>query len=219
MDRGMSPLRGRIQSVFAAVIVFCLLAPAVEARGPYRKGDHVLISGRVTDAGGQPIANVTVLLELSRTSFSWLRLKQVKKNTLRIPVKATVDGQYLHDWRWDGYYNTFELAVAVPQQQAGGQDFEILERLDITGNVLQGGPVVMPLVVKDAGATDLLQRMVGDGASAEERRVFEEMGRPERIDTNDDGTSAWWYFEAGKVYRFRAGALEQVEHFEPIKSP
>ncbi len=42
------------------------------------------------------------------------------------------------------------------------------------------------------------------------------MGRPDRFDGEGE-TAAWWYFEAGKVYRFRAGALEQVEHFEPIK--
>jgi hypothetical protein len=28
---------------------------------------------------------------------------------------------------------------------------------------------------------------------------------------------SWWYFEAGKVYRFRDGRLDQVERFDPVQ--
>ncbi len=217
----------------------------------HRKGDHVLFSGQVIGSDGEPVPNVTVLLELSRTSFSIRRFKQVKKNTLRIPVTATVDGRYLHDWRWDGYYNTFGLAVAVPvatgatsgQDVAGatsGQDgvgapsgrpsdhdgFEILYRIDVTERVRQGVAaeggtrdivVVTPLVVEETGDLGWLRGLLDGSAGAEESRIFREMGRPDRIDSHEGGATAWWYFEAGKVYRFRDGALEQVEHFEPIK--
>ncbi len=203
----------------AAISALLLWAAPAGARGAHRKGDHVLISGQVTSAEGKPVGNVTVLLELSRTSFSLRRFKQTRKNTLRIPVKATVDGRYLHDWRWDGYYNTFELAVALPAKKGGRDDFEILHRIEITGNVLAGGPVTLRLVVGDDDALGWLRGVLDGSASAEESRIYEEMGRPQRFDVHDDGTTAWWYFEAGKVYRFRDGALEQVEHFEPITSP
>ena len=211
----------------ATVIAALLCAPLPAAADAlHRKGDHVLFSGRVTGADGEPLGNVTILLELSRNSFSWKRFKQVKKNTLRIPVKATVDGQYFHDWRWDGYYNTFELAVAVPSELGGGADYQVLHRADVTDTVLAGLrpqgtdrsiPVVTPLVVEGPGDLGWLRRLLDGTAGAEEHRVFREMGQPDRVDTHDRGASAWWYFEAGKVFRFRDGALEQVEHFEPIK--
>ena len=217
-------------AAIATVIAVLLCAPLpAAADAVHRKGDHVLFSGQVTDAGGEPVGNVTVLLELSRNSFSWRRLKKVKRNTLRIPVTATVDGQYLHDWRWDGYYNTFELAVAIPRSGAGapaGDDYEVLHRTDVTATVLAGKrpqgtdrsiPVVTPLVVEGVGDLGWLRRLLGGKAGAEENRIFGEMGRPDRVDADDGGASAWWYFEAGKVFRFRDGALEQVEHFEPIK--
>ncbi len=219
-----------LAALTVAAVLLCAALPAA-ADAVHRKGDHVLFSGRVTDAGGQPVGNVTVLLELSRNSFSWRRFKQVKKNTLRIPVTATVDGQYFHDWRWDGYYNTFELAVAVPAQLGAGtpggrDDYEILQRTDVTETVLQGLrpqgtdrsiPVVTTLVVEGAGDLGWLRKLLGGSAGAEENRIFREMGRPDRVDSHDGGATAWWYFEAGKVFRFRDGALEQVEHFEPIK--
>ncbi len=210
-------VRGDLLTVALAV---ALLWPAgiAQAAAPYSKGDHVLFSGQVQSTEGEAVGNVTVLLELSRTSFSLRRFKQVKKNTLQIPVVATVGGQYLHDWRWDGYYNTFELAVGLPRKQGGRDDFEILYRTEITDSVQKGGPVVTPLVIGEDATLDWLRRLLDGTAGDEERRVFQEMGRPQRYDRVDDGSSAWWYFEAGKVYRFRDGVLEQVEHFEPIKS-
>jgi len=213
----------------AAVLGWAPMAAAADAAP--RKGDHVLFSGQVSDADGKPVANVTVLLELSRTSFSLRHFKQVKKNTLRIPVTATVDGHYLHDWRWDGYYNTFELAVAVPssrigRRSGGSDDYEVLHRLDVTERVRLDAPpagdagdlvVVTPLLVDKGGDLGWLRRLLAGTASGEEIRVLREMGRPDRADAHRDGASAWWYFEAGKVYRFRGGALEQVEDFESIK--
>lgn len=221
-------MRVLVVATIAAVLLWTPSPAAADA--VHRKGDHVLFSGRVTGADGEPLGSVTVLLELSRNSFSWRRFKQVKKNTLRIPVTATVDGQYLHDWRWDGYYNTFELAVGVPSKGTGDKadrdDYEILHRTDVTEPVLKGArplgtdrsiPIVTPLVVEGVGDLGWLRRLLGGTAGAEENRIFGEMGRPDRVDADDDGATAWWYFEAGKVFRFRDGDLEQVEHFEPIK--
>jgi hypothetical protein len=28
---------------------------------------------------------------------------------------------------------------------------------------------------------------------------------------------SWWYFETGRVYRFRDGRLQQVVPFDPVK--
>lgn len=220
-------MRAGLQATAIVAALLCVPSPAT-ADALHRKGDHVLFSGQVTGADGKPLGNVTVLLELSRNSFSWRRFKQVKKNTLRIPVTATVDGQYLHDWRWDGYYNTFELAVGIPSKRGDGgrDDYEILHRADVTETVLKGDrpqgtdrsiPVVTPLVVEGVGDLGWLRRLLSGNAGAEESRIFDEMGRPDRVDAHDDGANAWWYFEAGKVFRFRDGALEQVEHFEPIQ--
>ena len=199
-------------AALAAVLLW--MAPTAAADAGHRKGDHILFSGQVTGADNEPVGGITVLLELSRTAFSWRRFKTVKKNTLSIPVTATVDGRYLHDWRWDGYYNTFELAVAIP---GAGGGYEILNRVEITDRVLEGGPVVTPLVVEGVGDLGWLRKLLGGLASDEEVRILREMGRPDRVDAYDRGAAAWWYFEAGKVYRFRDGALEQVEHFDPIR--
>jgi len=193
--------------------------PAFAARAPYSKGDPVTITGRVTDSDGKPVANVTVLLELSRKAFQLRKLRRIKGNTLRVPVNTTADGGFRHDWQWDGYYNTFELAVAMPTLRGGHDQFEVIHRTEITQPILQGRPVNHPIVLEDTSYLEWFRRFLDGRASAEEKRVFDEMGRPGRIDVHGDEAYAWWYFEAGKVYRFRAGALEQIEPFDPIGSP
>ena len=56
--------------------------------------------------------------------------------------------------------------------------------------------------------------------SDDERRIYAEMGNPDRVQRTiaaDHEEVSWWYFQSGKAYRFKDGVLEQVVHFEPIK--
>ena len=54
----------------------------------------------------------------------------------------------------------------------------------------------------------------------DQRKVYQEMGKPDRIrNVQYPGhlESSWWYFESGRVYRFRDGRLEQVVPFDPVR--
>lgn len=221
MDGGVKGARSAAMLAAGALwgLVWALAwAPPVAAgAADYGKGDPVTISGRVSGPEGQPVGQVTVLLEVSRTRFDWRRFRRAKGSTLQIPVISAADGQYRHDWRWDGYYNTFELAVALPVPTGGGEAFEVLHRVEITQPVRQGSPVVVPIVVDDLRYLGWLRRFSDGSASAEEKRVYRDLGRPDRIDFAGADAAAWWYFAAGKVYRFAAGVLEEVESFDPVK--
>lgn len=219
MDRGMSR---RI----AFLLLSALLATAAGASArTYKKGQPITISGRVTDASGQPLANVSVVLEVSRRSFNLLRFWQrrearPKTDALLIPTAADQDGNYAFEWRWDPYYDTFELAVALPVKKGGREAFEIFHRRDVTAEVRQGSPVAVPLRVEETAYLGWLRRFLAGQASDDEQRIFRDMGRPDRVDQEERsaGTEvSWWYFEAGKVYRFLGGRLDQVVHFEPVQ--
>jgi acyl-coenzyme A synthetase/AMP-(fatty) acid ligase len=67
---------------------------------------------------------------------------------------------------------------------------------------------------------DVLREFVASVHSDDERKVYDEMGRPdkvERVQYPERTEVSWWYFDAGRVYRFRDGRLEQVVPFEPVK--
>jgi len=75
-------------------------------------------------------------------------------------------------------------------------------------------------VVSDADFVRNLREFLATISSEDERRVHRQMGEPdkvERIDYPDHREVSWWYFESGKVYRFRDGRLEQIEPFDPVE--
>ncbi len=209
----------RLASVGLMLVLAAVPADRLEARS-YRTGDPVTVTGQVTDAGGRPLAEVEVLLEVSRRTFKLRSFRREKRDTLRVPTTTDQDGRYSIVWRWDGYYNTFELAVGMAVRKGGREDVEVFTRVDVTESMKGGSPVVVPLVVDDTSYLDSLREFLTGLESDDELRIYREMGRPDRIDTGEssvDPDRSWWYFEAGKVYRFRGGELQQVTHFEPVK--
>lgn len=217
---------GRLFAPSALALALAVLAPTGGlAAKTYKRGEFVTVTGRVTGAGGVSLPEVTVVLELTRTSFKLGNVfkrdtpARQKGNTLQIPATSDPDGDYSLTWRWDPYYDTFALAVGLQVRMDDREAFEVFHRQDITAAVRQGSPVVISPVIQDTAYLDWLRRFLSDQASADERRIFRELGRPDRIDQEQRPRAietAWWYFAEGKVYRFRDGGLDRVIHFEPI---
>lgn len=193
------------------------------AAGPYQAGEHVQFTGIVSDAEGRPLAGVHVAVEASRSYFSLRELRRAEKDTRRVSAVTNGLGEYAIDWPWDGYYNRFEVVAGVPVRKGRQERLEVLERSSVTERVLAGSPVVSALVIKNRAFVDKLREFVASIASADERRVYEDMGTPDDVKRiNYAGMPAhseasWWYFDTGKVYRFRDGRLQQVDNFDPVR--
>lgn len=243
MDRRM---KRRAKTAIAAALAAALALASAAAAEPYRRGEYITVRGLVTDLDGNPLPGVTVLFEPSRRVFKLFRSKRNRPQTdrLQIPTVTGAGGDYSFEWRWDGYYDIFELAIAVPVEAGGGEAFEILHRTDFTDRMTQGSPVEVALEVEDASrltaprrrppsvaggdqrspAADLPRPSARaaepvEASSEDQRRILDEMGSPDRIDSHQRlaGTeTSWWYFEEGKVYHFLGGGLSQVTHFDPI---
>lgn len=198
-----------------------LLTAAPLLAASYAQGERVQFTGAVSDPQGRPLNDVRVTLEASRTYFSIRQFRRAQTEEIR-RVSATTDanGQFTLQWPWDSYFNHFELVVGVPVRQARQERMEELAREDITRRVQGGSPVVTSLVVQNAAFVTKLREFIASVQSADERRVYDDMGRPdkvERVQYPERTEVSWWYFEAGRVYRFRDGRLEQVVPFEPVK--
>ena len=90
------------------------------------------------------------------------------------------------------------------------------------GRIEQGSPVIAPLTVTDPTFLDTFRSFVAGLDTADEQRVYEAQGRPDKVDTMelpDRVEESWWFFERGKVYRFIDGRLDQVDEFEGIDGP
>lgn len=218
----MKSLHRRAPVLAALAGLLCLLAAIpVGAAARYDQGQRIQITGIVADAQGQPIPDLRVVLEVSRTYFSMKSFSRTADPDVR-RVSATTDarGNYTLEWPWDGYFNHFELVAGIPVRTRAGDTVQELARQEITRRVEAGSPAVVAITIDNRQFIDNFRQFLASIKTDDQRKVYQEMGRPDRIRNVQYPTyleSSWWYFEAGRVYRFRDGHLEQVTPFDPVR--
>lgn len=205
-----------------ALLLAALPASALPrlGKGGYEQGQRVEVKGLVTDPEGRPLEDVRVVLELAREVFSFRNLERVVKRVTPVTATTNGKGEYEIVFPWDDYYNSFELSVGVPVRGRGGEKLTVLERVDLTRRIEKGSPVVATVVVQNASFVRNLREFLASVDSADERRVYEQLGRPDRVKVTsypNRTETAWWYFDAGRVYRFADGKLQASETFDPIR--
>jgi hypothetical protein len=192
--------------------------PASAAR--YEQGERVQLTGLVADRQGKPLEGLRVTLEVSRSYFSLRQLRKTRADDVRrLSAVTNAKGEYTLEWPWDSYFNHFELAAGVPVRKGQADRLEELAREDVTQRLQGGSPVVVSLVVENTRFLESLRQFLAMVRSADERRTYDEMGKPDKVqrfEYPDHVEASWWYFESGRVYRFRDGRLEQVVPFTPV---
>ena len=219
-----NPLR---RTVLPPVLLglLCLLAAGslspTAAAARYDQGQRIQVTGVVVDSQGQPINNVRVVLEVSRTYFSMRELhRTADKDVRRVSATTDVRGNYTVEWPWDSYFNHFELVAGVPVHTRSGETVQELARQDVTRRVDAGSPAVVGVTIENRQFLDNLRQFLASIQTEDQRKIYQEMGKPDRIrNVQYPGhlESSWWYFEAGRVYRFRDGRLEQITPFDPVR--
>lgn len=210
MTRRYLPLIGLLAAL--------LVVPA--AAVPPKNGDRVLITGIVTDGQGVPLPQMTVSLEVARAGFNLKTLRREKQGTQRVSTTSNDRGEYSIEWLWSDYFNSFDMLVGVQVRRGATEKTEVLQRLDVTARMAGGSPVVAALAVQDTTFLNTLRAFLASLKTDDERRVYAAMGRPDQIDRTEYPEHlevTWWFFEAGKAYRFRDGKLAEVTPFDPIR--
>jgi hypothetical protein len=212
-----SPIR-RLSTASALALLLLSAGPADAAR--YAQGERVQVTGLVADPQGKPLDGIRVTLEVSRRYFSVRTLRRMAVDDVR-RVSAVTDarGEYTLEWPWDSYFNHFELTGGVPVRKGRTDRLEELARQDVTKRILGGSPVVVSLAIENVKFVESLRQFLAMVKSEDERRTYDEMGKPDKVqrfEYPDHVEASWWYFESGRVYRFRSGRLEQVVPFTPV---
>jgi hypothetical protein len=235
----MVPVRPHRSLVPGLVLVLCALAAGgAQARAPYAEGEEIEITGTVTNEAGQAVDGATVALEASRRAWRFRAANVEEKgrtvvDTARREATSGPGGRYTIPWRWHDYYNRFDLVVGRTVATTSGPQFQEIERIDLDRRIRQGSPVVTSFIIPSAKgpsrpaatapptASDRVEARFSDAVrSADERRVFADQGRPDRVEVLDHADYqevTWWYFRAGKAYRFQDGELAQVVPFDPVE--
>lgn len=220
MERPTPSLAARACAGLIALLLALAPGTAGAARGPYEDGERIRITGLVTDPAGRPIPQLHVVLEASRSTFNFRRFAREKKDLTRLTDLTDDRGEYTLEWPWNSYYNTFELVVGIPVRRADGEKLKVLERVELTRRIQKGSPVVSAVVVANADFVTDLRQFLATIQTEDEHRIHQQAGKPDRVERvryPDHVEVSWWYFESGKVYRFRDGKLLQIDPFEPVK--
>ncbi len=215
----------RLYTALAVVSLSFFLLPSCAAnaafgRSRYDAGQMVMVQGAVRDNQGRPLPDLRVTLEASRTGFAVYPWGTQKREVATGSAQTTAAGEFGLQFPWNRRFNHFELTVAVPVATPQGEDLQVLWRNDITRRVLQGSPVAVPVALEDTKFLDTLRQFLASLRTDEERRAYRQAGKPDRVDSTRIGDhleTAWWYFRAGKVYRFRDGRLDKVDTFAPVE--
>jgi len=214
-----------LRRLMLAPLLLLLVSPAVSPvfAARYDQGERVQVTGIVTGRDGRPLQGIRVSLEASRSYFSLRQLRKTAADDVRrVSALTNATGEYTLEWPWDSYFNHFELVSGVPVRKGRQDRMEELAREDVTKRLLAGSPVVVSPVIENTKFLDSLNQFLAMVRSADEQRTYEEMGKPDRVKRlqyPDHVEDSWWYFESGRVYRFRDGRLEQVVPFTPVPAP
>ena len=211
----LPPALRRRPLVLAVLLV--ALAAATPALARLAPGETIQISGIVTDPAGNPVGDVRVVLEASRSVFSLRSMRTVERDTTRVSAATDASGQFRLKWPWDRFYNHFELAIGVPIRNARGEELQILERVDVTRRLGRDASVVVPVTLEERDLSYLtsLRSFLATIDSPDEERVHQQLGKPDRVEIRD-GAQSWWYFQRGRRYDFRDGRLVEVKSFDPV---
>jgi hypothetical protein len=223
----MSRSRSRI-IVSALAVAAALAAPAVGAvkwpwtSGP-EAGETVRFAGTVVGPAGEPLADVDVAVEGWRTGVDWRSAALKRAAHSRATVRSGPRGEFTIDILRDAAQKRFAVVAYAPYRDATGSITEYeLARVDVTRRVRHGSPVTAVLAVEAPGLAFLRRLREFEAAlrSEDERSTYSHLGLPEQVDRTKVGDSveaAWWYYEQGRVCRFRDGRRIEVQTFPPIR--
>ena len=221
--------RGATAVGFAACLA--LLVASVPAhsqfwkRDPQRaEGTVVEVSGTVTDSAGAALEGVEVVLEGARRAFSYREFRRADFNPAHRRATTDARGAFSIDWPWHPYYNHFRLSAVVPVPRGGGSvGPHQLAAADLDRRMKQAvnNEVLVQLTVQDTAVLQDLRRFEAALSSDDERRVYREQGKPDRVDRVDGPTreQTWWYFDRGAAYRFEGGRYVELDRFDPVVEP
>jgi hypothetical protein len=186
----------------------------------YERGEVVTITGIVTDLANQPVEDLEVVLEAGRHSYDYLRFRKRRPVVREVSTTTSADGAFEIQWPWDRGFNRFALAFGVRVTEPGGERFHVLHREDLNRKIEHGSPVVANVQIEDTSFLDSFLEFRANLEGEAQREVYREVGKPdkvrERVSAHETFVD-WWYFELGKVYRFRDGELQEIEKFEPVR--
>ena len=178
-----------------------------------------VISGRVTDKAGKPVANCPVVVVARSLEFASMHFEYMERDRKEIKASTDAEGRYRIEFVPAQAGNNFFLFF----YDVSGFDGVRYQRpvpIEITDRLKSGGPLVVNQVLETSPAWPEVERqIVSFGAGSERGGILRTHGLPDKRERPPDAgadVEIWWYYEAGVSFWFTGGTLTKTNKFPPI---
>jgi hypothetical protein len=204
------------RGVAVAGILGCLLAGCATVS---IYGTRV-VSGRVTDEAGKPVANCPVVVVARSLNLATFHFEYVERGRKEIKTSTDAEGRYRIEFVPAQAGNNFFLFF----YDVSGFDGVRYKRplaTEITDLLKSGGSLVVNQVLEASATWPEVERQIAFyGAGSERGRILRTHALPEKRERPPDAggdVEIWWYYEAGVSFWFTGDTLTKTNKFPPIR--
>ncbi|MBI4536454.1 MAG: carboxypeptidase regulatory-like domain-containing protein [candidate division NC10 bacterium] len=178
------------------------------------------VSGRVTDATGQPVAGSPVILIGRRLELSVPGMAYVERGRREVRGVTDADGRYRFEFDPAMLGNDFTLFFH------GEQTFDRVRfaqpaPLNITDRLVNLREVVVSVVLHfHPGWPEVQRQMAYYGPESDRGKILRRHGLPQKRESSPAGEGSleiWWYPEHGVSYSFDGDRLVRTHDFPPVR--
>ena len=206
---------GSRRLVMAGVLGFLLVGCAtVEIR------ETRVVTGRVTDESGQPVASTPVVIVGRSLDLVTTRMQYEERGRKETRALTNAQGQYRIEFVPASLGNNFYLFF----YDTMGFDrvkYRQPEPLDITPLLERDRTLSVNQVLQLQPSWPEVQRQIAYyGADSDRGKILRRYGLPEKRETSGSGAEAadvWWYYADGVSYWFTGDKLTRTHQFTPIR--
>jgi len=206
---------GSRRLVMAGVMGLLLVGCAtVEIREPR------VVTGRVTDESGQPMAGTPVVIVGRSLDLVASRMEYDERGRKEARTTTDSQGQYRIEFAPASLGNNFYLFF-YDKTGFDRVKYRQPDPLDITPLLERDRMVTVNQVLQFQPAWTEVQRQIAYyGATSDRGKILRRFGLPDKRGTSGTGPEAadvWWYYADGASYWFTGDKLTRTQEFTPIR--
>jgi len=179
-----------------------------------------VVSGRVTDEAGKPVANCPVVVVARSLELATMHFEYVERGRQEIKASTDAEGRYRIEFVPAQAGNNFFLFF-YDVSGFDGVRYKRPAATEITDLLKNGGSLVANQVLEASPTWPEVERQIAFyGAGSERGRILRTHGLPDKRERPPDAggdAEVWWYYEAGVSFWFTGDTLTKTNKFPPIR--
>lgn len=179
-----------------------------------------VVTGRVTDESGQPVAGTPVVIVGRSLDLVTSRMEYMERDRKEARAVTDAQGQYRVEFVPASLGNNFYLFF-YDRTGFDRVKYQRPDPLDVTSLLERGRTLTVNQVLRFQPSWSEVQRQIAYyGAGSDRGKILRRHGLPEKRETSGEGdraTDVWWYYADGVSYWFTGDKLTRTQEFTPIR--